>query len=135
MAKSHTSHKRGHNARTDNVHAFRRQERRIEEGCGACGDGTRGRGGSVAVVTMLTIEDEVEAASVTLCEHVSVANHATAAAATPAKFWAQEALEEANSSLGFCTSGRALAALLGNATELARFRAVTRREEVAKAEF
>ena len=52
MAKSHTSHRRTHCVRTDNVHAFRRQERRIEEGCGACGDGTRGRGGSVAVVTI-----------------------------------------------------------------------------------
>ena len=52
MAKSHTSHRRTHCVRTDNVHAFRRQVRRIEEGCGACGDGTRGRGGSVAVVTI-----------------------------------------------------------------------------------
>ena len=51
------------------------------------------------------------------------------------EFWAQEALEEAVFSLGFCTSARALAALLGNATELVRFRYGTRREEDAKDEF
>ena len=67
--------------------------------------------------------------------HTRATYHATAAAAKPAKFWAQEAFEEANSSLEFCTSARALAALLGNATELARFRYGTRREEDAKAEF
>ena len=44
-------------------------------------------------------------------------------------------MEEAVFSLGFCTSARALAALLGNATELARFRLSTRREEDAEAEF
>ena len=64
MAKSQTSHRRGHTVRTDNVHAFRRQERRIEEGCGACGDGTRGRGGSVAVViTVITQVGGMEAIS------------------------------------------------------------------------
>lgn len=86
MAKSHTSHRRTHCVRTDNVHAFRRQERRIEEGCGACGDGTRGRGGSVAVVTMLTIEDEVEAAAVALWRRTSIAYRAIAAAAARANF-------------------------------------------------
>ena len=51
------------------------------------------------------------------------------------EFWAQEALEEAVFSLGFCTSARALAALLGNAIALVRFRRVARREEDGMDEF
>ena len=62
---TYKSHERPH-SRTDNVHAIRRQQGRIEEGCGAYGDGMRGRGGSVAVVMMHSIEHEVEAAAVTL---------------------------------------------------------------------
>ncbi len=48
-----------------------------------------------------------------------------AAAAAPSEILAAEPAKDANSSRGFCSSARALAALLGNATELERLRSVT----------